>query len=1392
MADATLRVKISAIGERQLRKVRNGLLQIGAAASTTQAKLNAFSKGYASDLNKRLNDIQKNWKRHFDALDGMVKMFGKASLRGLSLLIKATVADFALMGAAMIGVHALFKAGNLLGRAYHAMLNVVAGAAAGAAIAISAVAAAMREQTAAMYAYKGSGSGFGEFGSNLNQVRVVMRGLHSDTALASVGIKNLNAAYAAVSKNSTFTRGSQNLLKGLMDFASAGQPLEQGVKAAGEFIGILQDPKKGFAEITKAAEALGPEMKKALEEAKKQGIDTAAELREAILSGNLSVLGGVEGQFDAVNGTVMSVLKGGFTRFQNMFADFGQQFLAPIKDALDIVFDTFEDSFRRVQHELIKFGNGPFIDSVTGFSQTLGDVFVALIRDYLPRATGMMQRMGERWDKFTEGWNNIKETLEPLIEGARVLERMLGNMFAPVIERIRTGFGDLNEMIQANSGNLEEFGTKVGGIIEKFQSILNTSRDLFFKALPFINKLLEGVKQVAGFIETIFSTMAKMFGGMGDGFGAFGLLMGAGLMMRGMKNTKGGFIPGNVGSMNVSAGVVNVTGGTAGGQMYGAGAPKGGQLKPGGALPPPVAGTAAQRASLRNAYRQGGFSGLRSAQQYNRGLMMPGGFYSSGGGGFSSGAGGASMLQRFSGRYGPRAARAGLLGPRSAAIGRMAGKFQNSPTAGIATMLALGLGSQFMPEETQGAMALGAAVAGVNPLAGIGVAGLGTALTSQNSAVGIGGGAIGGAAIGTMIAPGIGTAIGAAAGAVIGGVKSWWNKNQSKKEEAREVGRNLIAQTQEGLFEGIQGRTVSDVAKFVGNLRENLNLGALADLRNIATEGAKGRQDDRFGKLAIGGAMLAGALTPLGPLAGLGMIRSNRNDDAEVQRAAVMEIYNRRREFGLSISQEQLAAALEKPKEFLQETGKLAGQTYEAGNILADTFQQRMPQLQSALQMTDEQVLQLAHDTGTNLFDAFATTDSMVQQLTQNMISNMAQLQNAMQDNAVNQFNMLDALIARDEAPLVMDEAARNLREMFLSGEDISAGDVGKELTTIYDGLVSFFEGDTLKAGQEFTRLFSSGGAAFGAGSPLAGMEQDFLALPAIAEFLQSVTGGSMSGSAQVQEMLVGVLAKAGFGIREGTNLAGKFEGMDPMTLRTLANALGAGPSQFMDMNATEVREFLSQSGIDLIVDKTKDVSANLEGVTDEVIAELNRLAGALATTVTAIDPNAPTIDVSNTPTSQYRTSSRVPGRGASDTSSSRWQRTLGAHGQLSSMVSGKQIMTSGWRNYNLGSPSSDHINGRAYDLSGQNLGLYKAAVDASGGFAEFHGSAGGRHLHVVPNTGKSGDSSSPAMTGGRSSGSINYQYTINVNGAAADPKMIADTVMARIKEREQSDRERR
>ena len=87
--------------------------------------------------------------------------------------------------------------------------------------------------------------------------------------------------------------------------------------------------------------------------------------------------------------------------------------------------------------------------------------------------------------------------------------------------------------------------------------------------------------------------------------------------------------------------------------------------------------------------------------------------------------------------------------------------------------------------------------------------------------------------------------------------------------------------------------------------------------------------------------------------------------------------------------------------------------------------------------------------------------------------------------------------------------------------------------------------------------------------------------------------------------------------------------------------------------------------------------------------------------------------------------------------------------------------------------------------MVGQNLGSYSSLIKAAGGFSEFHGTAGSRHLHVVPPPGPMGDTSVSMLSkmsggdGGSSVGGDTFNITVNETGnAQATAKAVAQEIV--------------
>ena len=568
----------------------NVLVRLKAIANTKQLDTFIAKMKTVQALERRFSSNQmlgslaggvSKWKKSFDFVDKAIRGFGMALTKFLGLAIKGVILEMAAMGAAMLATHALFIAGKFLMKAYSGAMQVVAGGAAAAAIAIGTFAAALREQQAAMYAYRGKG--MSGMGAGINQVQVSMRALHNDAALAGIGVENLNKAFAVMSKtmgSAQIVQGKKSL-KALMDFGSAGQDPAKGVESAAAVVAALSDQKKTIGDVMAAAKKMGPEMEKAMKGTK---IKSKAQFKELLFSGELAEKGGVTGQFDTVNNTLIGQLKTYMGMVKSEFADFGMQFLEPAKVAFEKIMDVIKRDIARISAAIQgTFGSSGMFDGFASMVDKFSNWMVKTIREYLPKAQGMFDRMGDWLNRFKIMWNNMLDYLRPLIDGAKVLEKAFGRIW----QAIKNGAKNLTvfrDLLVQNESTVMEFGDRMGGFIDSFSTLFTNLKKQFFAILPFINDVLAGVKM-------IFDVMSKMLNtGAGGGFmKALAPLLLFKIVGSKMAGAGGRLSPvsSGVNTMNVQAQNVNLNtpGGVPRSLSSGGGPP--GSMSSGGATPAP-------------------------------------------------------------------------------------------------------------------------------------------------------------------------------------------------------------------------------------------------------------------------------------------------------------------------------------------------------------------------------------------------------------------------------------------------------------------------------------------------------------------------------------------------------------------------------------------------------------------------------------------------------------------------------------------------------------------------------------------------------------------------------------------------------------------------------------
>ena len=1456
MADIDLVIRAHLRGERELNKAERKLWRIAAAAKAADNNL-ASMAGATGKLQKDLKRASQTFTRVFTDWDKVVRGFGTMITKVIGFATKFFVVEFGLMSASMIAWHALLKIGRWLMKGYHGAIKMLAGAAAGAAAALSVLSAAIREQQAAMFSYKGLSMNYKELRGGIAAVRSEMRGMARDASMNAMGIENLNAIFAGSMQRGTFNR---SLAKGLLDIGSAGQPLQEAAKWIGEIVGMLTDPEIQWHELETAFKNLGPVGERAMKKLRKEGVDTVSELNAAIRSGNLSIIAGVEGQYDAVAGTFMSRLKSAFSVVRTDFADLGDAFMADTKVAFEEIAVVFRRLFFRIRGQINQFGKGGFLGTLVSTTEALERGMVKLVSKWLPQAAGMFGRIADWWDRFLFGWNKMVASMAPLMEGTKILEEMFMRILRPMGDYVSTAFENFNISLQNNKDTFLEFGDAVGALLSQWMDLQTVMKDMFIEAMPFISRVLDGLGTMVELFTKLVEGFERLVGGVPGAGGMAGFapafaMMGMRQMGKQLAGTQGTLVPGGLnlqqlGTVAMNAQTVHLMGP---GGIHSAHSSWGGS---GGPLP---RGTVAgQMATPAGGGPTGGGRGGAAPQQ----MVLPGmgvagvggvGFASARAGGGGMGPGPAAYDPR-TGQYAPlpgagqaqmalhganspaqvnrilRAGGQGVYGQpgirgamargwlasttpyqytaqagmapqsyyqraRARTWGRLTGsaaaqrtsQISRSMGARMGVGMGMGILGGMMPEEAQGSMALGSMVSMIDPRLGMAVGLGGAAIKSKTAAGGALTGAGAGAALGAYGGP-MGIAIGAVVGGIIGSIIGAGGARREMARKARESAGDTANEIWAGMLGGIE-----DVSRQYGRagltgarVRRGLNLDRLTALQGRAqtaldaggtrymSEDATGDliNDSGVSRIDSSGQMIAERA---------GITTQTYSAEHQSRRDAVRAIYRDREILGIDMSHEELQNNLEMPAEFLSETLSLINAKVGAAQAVTDKYTNRMDMFQGVMGKTEIEILAMADAVGVNLYDATMDTTEMFKKLSAGMLTTRNNIDTLFATSAASTFDLFGQKISRDQATIGMDESARQAREM------INRGEFGNEEALAFMqeqmGFGSdLFEGDRMAAANALVEMFNpEGGLVWGqtSGQLEGDKYRDAIMTPEVQAILAQYTEAVLADNiAAMQGLVTGNLGMLGFtnagGFSDWSGITGEQRG----DLTRLFEGTGSLGQLFDDDGNVAVSKRSLQGALFEILGPGFQLADAPTTAADVAALDMNTAAATFGTSVGEFETAVVTL--------VERLGIQGAGTGPHSDTSSPMAGTMAAHARISQGLAGKRRITSGQRNFALGSSRSDHFTGRALDLVGSNLGGYASRVNAGGGFAEMHGMGDTRHLHAVP----AGDSGSPRGGGGGQGGS--YNYTINVTGGPnANANEVANLVMAQIQNTERSHRER-
>jgi hypothetical protein len=730
-------------------------------------------------------------------------------------------------------------------------------------------------------------------------------------------------------------------------------------------------------------------------------------------------------------------------------------------------------------------------------------------------------------------------------------------------------------------------------------------------------------------------------------------------------------------------------------------------------------------------------------------------------------------------------------------FGAASNKFGKSMGGKMGASMGLGLASQYAPEEMQGAMALGGMVSQFDARAGLAVAGLGGAWNAQSAGAGAMAGAAGGAALGSYLGP-----YGALAGAVIGGLggafKGMINAGKAQAKKAKEAMKNNMAEVFSSVVKQGAGKFFRSQDKLAALKESGYDTSTMKDRGSFEGIGA-----GYLSKAAGIKSMVTGKVKTGGTAA-----------DIASNKALLEQVLNNQEKMGV-VTTEKERKDMFKSDDAVQSALNAAG-TVSLGETSAYQMQDRVitNRLDQFVKMSGKSIPELekmAHELGFNLYDTTIKFTDALKGMGMAAGKSADQMKQAFTDIFLAGSNLFTKARTQQEAQKTINQSSQGFRDTMISG-GLGAEEKTQATNDYFESYFTQALGaagnDPIEAFLTTQGLFGQGeeGGAFAKGATFEGMGKDVLSNEILKKQMAAMSS-EMIGTATTQ--VSGLLTEAGFAgdagqIKEQLTTMSK---EDPTKFADFLRKMQAGELNFSatgNQDKDNALKFaLGKAGLggltttaleDLTGDggaKDLDEVANRMGdASDDFKAGVKQFTDATKGFFTGKSDKPEWWDQKP---DWYKADTSTP-RG--DTTSSRLSQTMARHGDMNSQLTGKRTVTSSWRNHSLGSINSDHVTGKAYDLTGQNLGQYQRLVHANGGFAEFHGTLADRHLHVVPGSGY-GDTAVPSMSRGSSGGSggssnsNTMTVSISVNGGNGSPEQVASMVMMKLKDEQRKMQER-
>ena len=750
-----------------------------------------------------------------------IAMYGKL----LGMVNKLSMIALPALMAALGGISLAFKAGTYFIKMYKAAMASLASAVAVGFVALTTFLAAQKEyavvQNSAQY-FEGNGG----TSDRMQAASEAMSMFTDNTKLAIVGAKGLQSAFSTLSKVKPVTGETTLAFEGLMNvIAGSGGDIEKGAGKLAEFLAAVQ--KKGsLAGGASIAKELGPDFEKIVKEAGALGIKTSDEFMKAAAEGNLGETFATKyaGMLDAINNTVMGRFKGAVSSIKSLLTDLGGQYLGEAGGAISRLQGIIETFIVRLAYVMKSFNTegkmGSFLDKVEKGTNAL----IVLMTKYLGATPGIFEFFGDAVTKIRDVFDAMQDWMRQFKEAGNLInEYFFKPLFSALGTNFTTSMTSLAETIEQNKDSITAFATQISKTLTAMGKYGDTVRKLFMGAMPVFQLLF---KIIEFFFRglTAFGNAALKISGAFQKLGPLGKLAGAlvnvaalytlfTLATRFFKTLGTMFGKKMQGTMNVSAGVVNVNGSPMGGPM-GGGGPMGRGGRPAGNAAMgfwrrsgnAFMGAGRGGAGLSGRFAAAGVAGGRQMQYYGQQALQRGRGVMTQMKGLGPAAAGMAMMAGGSYLSGKGDEAGGHDTVKGTAL---KGTGQAGQVMGTMKMMGVTGAKKFAP--------VAAALAAYNVSSFTASKFNDDSIKSRGASalVGAAGGAAAGAAVGAIFAPftaGLSVAAMAAIGGVVGGVTGFIKAGKQRKE-TRKAAETLKDDYTNAVTDAMAGGNVDDLLK---------------------------------------------------------------------------------------------------------------------------------------------------------------------------------------------------------------------------------------------------------------------------------------------------------------------------------------------------------------------------------------------------------------------------------------------------------------------------------------------------------------------------------------------------------------------------------------------------